>query len=141
MMKAMAVTTPDAELPFIDAHEIVLATDVARAWARLLAVVSRAFLLSGRGFPGREEMPPRALVLSGEHPFAVYVLRFDLEEVPGDGGAPTRTLVRATTFARFKGRSGAVYRALVIGTGAHAVIVRRFLASTAASRGGARHES
>jgi hypothetical protein len=40
---------------------------------------------------------------------------------------PDRTRIRAQTRAAFPGALGRVYRALVIGTGLHRVLVRRLL--------------
>jgi hypothetical protein len=46
--------------------------------------------------------------------------------------APRRTRLRATTWAAFPGVAGTVYRALVIGTGGHRIVVRRILKRIAA---------
>ncbi|WP_193364277.1 hypothetical protein [Mycobacterium xenopi] len=46
-------------------------------------------------------------------------------EVEPDG--PGQTRVRSATWAAFPGMHGQVYRALVIGTGTHRVVVRRIL--------------
>ena len=73
------------------------------------------------GFGVREAVPERRLVLAGEHRFSDYVLVFTLEE---RGRA---TQLSARTHARFPGLRGRVYRALVIGSGAHRMIVWRWL--------------
>ena len=44
-----------------------------------------------------------------------------------DDQGSTTTRVRATTLAEFPGIAGRIYRALVIGTGGHRVVVRRML--------------
>ena len=60
---------------------------------------------------------PRRLELRGRHRFSSYALVFLIE--PGR--------VRAQTYAEFPGVKGRVYRALVIGSGAHGVVTRRLL--------------
>jgi hypothetical protein len=62
-------------------------------------------------------MPPDRLVLAGRHRFSRYQLAFDLTEV-----ADSATHLRATTHAD-------IYRALVIGTGAHVVATTGILRS------------
>lgn len=119
------------ELPFIDAHDFVLPVDRAAAWGRLQVAIARSSMLGPSGFPEREAVAPERLRLAGSHPFATYELCFDLEELDPSAGdadtAPARTRVRATTHARFRRGLGRVYRAMVIGSGAHAWIMRRFL--------------
>ena len=116
------------DLPFIDAHDLVLPVDRAAAWGRLQVAVERSAMLGASGFPEREADAPERLRLAGAHPFATYELCFDLEELDASvDGAPPRTRVRATTHARFRRGLGRVYKAMVIGSGAHAWIMRRFL--------------
>jgi hypothetical protein len=62
-------------------------------------------------------------VLEGRHRFSRYRLGFHLD--PLEAG---RVLVRARTDAAFPGPHGAVYKALVIGSGLHGVVMRRMLA-------------
>ena len=121
----------ERELPFIDAHEVILGLEPIGAWQCLQTVVGRSALLGPRGFPQRQATPPRCLRLAGAHLFASYELCFELDDVRAcsDGGTAPVTRVRATTHARFKGVHGRLYRMLVIGSGAHALIVRRFLRS------------
>ena len=66
-------------------------------------------------------------MLKGRHPFATYQWVFEL-----DDEAPQRTRVRSATWAHFPGLPGKIYRALVIGTGAHRVVVRWTLKRIAA---------
>jgi hypothetical protein len=66
-------------------------------------------------------------VLEGRHPFSRYALVFVIEPAAARGA-----LVRAQTSAAFPGLAGRAYRALVIGSGAHALIVRRMLRRVAA---------
>lgn len=65
---------------------------------------------------------PRRFVLKGRHPFAIYRWVFELDDL----GAQ-RTRVRSQTWAAFPRLRGKIYRALVIGTGAHRVVVRLVL--------------
>lgn len=64
---------------------------------------------------------PERFALRGRHWFAVYKLIFLLSEA--DGG----TRVAAQTWAAFPGVKGRIYRALVIGSGGHRVVVRHML--------------
>jgi hypothetical protein len=59
--------------------------------------------------------------------FSTYRLTFELS-----GSEPGPTRLRATTHADFPGIGGRLYRAAVIGSGAHAVLVRRLLRGVAA---------
>ena len=67
-------------------------------------------------------LPGRELVLAGRHRFSVYRLTFTLE--PHEGGD---VALVARTEARFPGLRGRGYRALVIGSGAHRLLTRRWL--------------
>lgn len=74
------------------------------------------------GFAVAASDPAHRLVLTGRHRFSDYELHFTLEQ--GTGGS---TELTATTFADFPGLRGAVYRALVITSGAHRIAVQRML--------------
>jgi hypothetical protein len=74
------------------------------------------------GFAVEHARPPSRLALGGRHRFSRYSLVFELEDA-GLG----RTRVRARSWAVFPGVLGRWYRALVVGTGAHRVVVRRLL--------------
>jgi hypothetical protein len=133
-------------LPYIDEHVTDVRASPERVWEALVEVLSREFgAASGvarvlgtdplRGTPdfdGRvgEAVPGfrvadaergRRLALEGRHRFSRYRLTFVL-----DG----RDL-RAQTDARFPGALGRLYRAAVIGTGAHRVATRRLLRQVA----------
>jgi hypothetical protein len=141
-----------ADLPRIDEHTVVVRATADRTWSALQHVMSRGFsrpparlgaralgcrpdravgprlLGPGSTLPGFrvvESEPPGLLALEGEHRFSRYSLTFRLDELP-DG-----TSLRAETHADFPGAAGRAYRAAVIGSRAHAVLVRRLLASIA----------
>lgn len=78
------------------------------------------------GFRVAKVDEPRELILEGRHRFASYRLSFFIES-PGEG----RSRLRAKTEAAFPGITGSVYRGLVIGTGAHAFIVKQMLGRVA----------
>ena len=76
------------------------------------------------GFIVSRSVAPAVLALVGEHRFARYALIFRIDET---AAGPVR--LRAETRAEFPGRRGRVYRALVIGTKGHRLIVRSVLRS------------
>lgn len=133
-------------LPLIDEHATLLAADLRPSWDALLATLeqsrdarSRTFFAralgcsetagDGRplrhvgattpGFRVTEAIPLSRLELRGSHRFSDYALAFELEL-----HSPGTTRVRARTSARFPGRTGRLYRSLVIGTRIHVVAVR-----------------
>ncbi|HSS75303.1 MAG TPA: hypothetical protein VLV54_01030 [Thermoanaerobaculia bacterium] len=67
------------------------------------------------------------LALRGRHRFSRYELAFDVAPNP-DG-----VTLSARTSAVFPGIAGRAYRALVIGSGGHQIIVRRMLEQIARS--------
>jgi hypothetical protein len=117
-------------LPYIDEHATSIAADRATCWTAVLSVMCRDRRDPSSVPPGfhlESATPPDRFALHGRHPFAVYRLVFELTD---DG--PGRTRVAAQTFAAFPGAAGTVYRAIVIGTGGHGVVVRRMLGRIAA---------
>ena len=121
-------------LPYVDEHAVRIPARRERVWEALQSYVARSLgLRAGHplatvlgtepraGFEVKESSPSENLTLVGRHRFARYLLRFDLAD-DGDG-----TLLRASTFAEFPGLHGRLYRTLVIGSRAHAVVVRRIL--------------
>ena len=136
-------------LPYIDEHSTCVGAGPERTWAALVAV-GRAMngppgplgLLLGLqparasgdwrekvepgatlpGFEVEQACPPSRLALRGRHRFSRYALVFELEDGGADG-----TRVRARSWAAFPGVHGRSYRALVVGSGAHRVVVRRLL--------------
>ncbi|SOJ53149.1 hypothetical protein MSIMFB_00650 [Mycobacterium simulans] len=111
-------------LPYIDEHAISVHASAEEAWSALLRKICRDPsdpTTVPLGFRLEEAKPPQRLSLKGRHLFASYRLVFELES-ERDG-----VQVRALTFAAFPGLRGRVYRALVIGSGGHRIVVRRML--------------
>jgi hypothetical protein len=146
---AGARTVPVVALPHIDTHAVDIAAGVDRVWevvagsmeralsgrmARTYATVMRADdrtaegprpLVEGSSMPGFRvvrAVPPTELVLAGRHRLAEYEMVFELDEF-----AVERTRLSLTTNAAFRRGAGSAYRALVIGSGGHAVATRRLL--------------
>lgn len=67
-------------------------------------------------------VPPAVLALMGRHRYSCYALIFRITETTA---GPVR--LSAETRAEFPGRSGSVYRLLVIGTRGHALATRSVL--------------
>ncbi len=117
-------------LPYIDEHAITVNASRDDTWSALLNVLcrdSRDPTTVPIGFVLHEARPPVRFALKGRHPFAIYRLVFELAQ-----DRAQRTHVRALTWADFPGVHGKAYRALVIGTGAHRVVVRGMLKRIAA---------
>jgi hypothetical protein len=138
-----------AELPHIDEHTTTIRVDdPGLVWSALEEVIERFWrvpslstrllqaepatrsgdpLLAGSTLPGfavvRAE-PGKELALQGRHRFSTYALIFRL--VAGED----RTTLSAETRATFPGASGRVYRALIIGTRGHILVVRALLRAT-----------
>jgi hypothetical protein len=123
-------------LPFIDEYDAQIAASAEQVWAALVTSVSKLtpqlprWLVVAWGLDpaGRSSGSKEALALgdsvAGFRTAAIeYELRFELEPLPTGG-----TRLRAQTSASFPGLKGALYRALVIGSGGHRVAVRRILA-------------
>lgn len=113
-------------LPYIDEHAITIEANRDDTWAALLRVLCRDPHDPSTvplGFALDEARPPVRFALKGRHPFAVYRWVFELDALDG----PARTRLRAATWAAFPGVHGKAYRALVIGTGGHRIVVRRTL--------------
>ena len=140
-------------LPYIDEHSIEVAATPERTWEALLSVLRGelgadlprpVFSLMrlepanrrggwpqgsgdprpGDALPGfevRKVRPAEHLGLGGRHRFSRYALVLELED---DAGA---TRLRALTYAEFPGILGRGYRAIVIDSRAHRLIVRRLL--------------
>ncbi|MET7736248.1 hypothetical protein ABZT02_33515 [Streptomyces sp. NPDC005402] len=140
-----------AALPRIDEHATLVAARADDVWqalgetleesfgrprsaryARLVGVADRTAsgprpLAMGSAFPGfrvADAVPGRQLVLVGRHYFSTYALVFRMEETEGG-----RMRLRAESRARFPGPGGALYRLLVISSGAHALLTGRLVAA------------
>jgi len=137
------------DLPFIDEFETVVEAPAAavylavaermargldgpgaRAFAALLNCAHRGTSYTVPPAEGQETNgfvvarvdEPRALVLEGQHRFATYRLSFFVDPL-----AEGRSRLRARTDAVFPGFAGAVYRAFVIGSSGHRLLVNRML--------------
>ncbi|MCZ4515217.1 hypothetical protein O3Q52_45320 [Streptomyces sp. ActVer] len=138
-------------LPYRDEHTTVVAAGADDVWRSLGDTLDRSFsrpganryarlvgcadrtasgprpLAEGSTIPGfrvAAALPGRELVLGGRHRFSSYALIFRLEPA-----GPGRSRLTAETRATFPGPAGGLYRLLVLGTGGHAVGVRRLLAA------------
>lgn len=140
----------DSALPCIDEHETSINVPAAVAWTAVLAVVGRLttrpawrmFAKAVRCKPDRaigagvtvgEALPgflvarceaPTEWALEGEHLFSRYVLTFRIAPVDSE-----QCRVAAHSSAEFPGPHGKIYRAMVIGSGGHAIGVRSILRS------------
>ncbi len=136
-----------AELPFVDEHGILVAATRRAVWEAIPIVLQRTFdspaawttsFLLGCGEREGDPFPPiriatlagfrvvaathmSELALEGSHRFSRYALTFRIDDVSG------QTRVRAETRAEFPRFAGKLYRALVIGSGGHEIVVRRLL--------------
>ncbi|MEV4945465.1 hypothetical protein [Streptomyces sp. NPDC053755] len=142
-----------AALPYIDEHATVVPVGADAVWRALLDALEGSFagsggaryarlvgcadrtasgprpLAEGSALPGFRVTvadPGRELSLEGRHRFSTYALTFRL-----DDAGPGRTRLRAESRGAFPGPAGRVYRGLAIGTGGHAVGMRRLLGSIA----------
>ena len=147
---ARVIDFPLEQLPPIDEHGRLVLAPVPKVWEALLAVVSGSFSSRsarrvaralhcspaesdgeidriGSTLPGfivARVVEPAVLALEGEHRFSRYGLVFRLEPTKDD-----QTLLRAETRAQFPGLKGRAYRALVIDTRGHVLVVNRILNS------------
>jgi hypothetical protein len=127
----MSVTS---RLSFVDEHTVPVEAEAGHVWRavenRMLAPSGAAAgvygrligVRGGRAFEVAHREPPYRLVLVGEHRFARYSLTFNVYEV-----GPGRCSLSAQTSAAFPGIAGRLYRAAVIGSRAHILVVRRLL--------------
>ena len=121
-------------LPYIDEHAITTDADLATTWSAMLRVLCHDPADPSTvpfGFTLEEANLQQRLALTGRHWFSAYRLVFVLSDVSHDATHP-RTRVVAETWARFPGIAGTAYRALVIGTRGHRIVVRRMLKHIAA---------
>lgn len=112
-------------LPYIDQRSRIVAADRERTWAALLRwaeVDPDDHSTRSAGFVLDEADPPRRVSFAGRNRFTRYRVSFHLDDL-----GSRRTRLTADSHAAFRGRIGKVYRALVIGTGGHALAVRYLL--------------
>lgn len=146
-MPTRLIDIPIESLPRIDEHSVSVAASPEETWSALLRAVDR--FAAGRsaavaralgcaqtehtgpparigstvpGFVVTRSIPPAVLALMGEHRFSRYSLIFRIAETPL---APV--LLSAETRAEFPGRTGSAYRAAIVGTRAHALVVSSIL--------------
>jgi hypothetical protein len=136
----------EAQLPWVDEHAIELDATPAAVWPALLRTAEK--MTAGQAAPRYARLvgcadteaggprplevgstvpgfhvgaltPERLLALRGSHHFSDYELVFRLEPLGG-----VRTRLVAETRAVFPGLKGRAYRAMVIGTRMHVLVVR-----------------
>lgn len=139
-------------LPYLDEHEVAAAASPEEVWAALPVVLRDAFDRSRAhrlarilgceaeggggefdgapaeslaGFHVTSTDPPRQIALEGRHRFSRYRLAFEIDPT----GSGSR--IRAVTHAEFPGVRGALYRAMVVGSGGHRIVTTRILKSIA----------
>jgi hypothetical protein len=126
------------ELPFVDEHTRIVDASPDATWRALTRHATGGLLFGRRnplalilgteprgGFAIADSVDGSTLDLTGRHHFSRYLLRFVLTGVNG------KTRLAARTYALFPGPHGRIYRALVIGSGAHAVATRGILRTVA----------
>lgn len=144
------IDVPLESLPFVDQHSTEVAASAERTWEALVSYFAGAGAnrLSGpianglgcvpskqSGTPGEigstvpgfvvaRSVAPAVLALMGEHRYSQYALIFRIAD---PRGGPVE--LSAETRAEFPGRSGAVYRALVISSRGHVLATRHMLHS------------
>jgi SnoaL-like domain len=145
-----ALDVPVDSLPSVDEHGTEIAADPDQVWEALAATLPRVFdtrrtarfarvlgdafteargeaTVIGSTLPGfivSRSIRPSVLTLLGQHRFSRYALVFRIDQL-GIG----RSRLRAETRAEFPGVRGRVYRALVIGTRGHLLVVHRILSA------------
>jgi hypothetical protein len=142
------IDVPLEQLPPIDEHAIEVDAPAEAAWAALFPTLEHSFDTRGAhryaervgasvtaakgdlhhpggtlpGFTVIRAIEPVMLALAGRHRFAEYAIVFRIDLLPGQ-----RSQVRLETRADFRGRKGRLYRAGVIGTRGHVILVNRML--------------
>ena len=143
---------PLEELPRIDEHTVDVAAPPDDVWDAVLGTLAGLFAPAptraaaralgcdppaesgwatgtvGSSIPGFRIVAadrPRLLVVAGRHRFSRYGIVVRIQ--PHAGG----TRCRAESRAEFPGMAGAAYGLAVVGSGGHAVAVRRMLRSIA----------
>ncbi len=141
------IDIPIEQLPYVDEHYVDVSATDGQTWEALLATLPHAFDTGfarrvaplvgaahtrARGDPGAigsslpgflvaRAVAPSVLALLGQHRYSRYALVFRIERTAWG------SRIRAETRAEFPGVGGRAYRALVIGTRGHVVVLRRLL--------------
>ncbi len=146
--KPRTIDVPLEKLPPIDEHYIEVDAPADATWAALFPTLEKAF--NGRfarryakrigagetvsrgdlhhpggtlpGFCVTRSIAPVMLALAGGHKYAKYALVFRIDLLPGQ-----RSCVKLETRAQFMGLRGRLYKAEVIGTRGHVIVVNRLL--------------
>jgi hypothetical protein len=142
------IDVPLEALPPIDEHYIDVDAPAEATYAALFPAIERAFAgkfahsycervgameteVSGDlhhpggtlpGFTVTRAIAPVMLALAGEHRFAKYAVVFRIDLLPGQ-----RSRVKLETRAVFTPGKGRIYKAAVIGTHGHVLVVNRML--------------
>jgi hypothetical protein len=142
------IAVPLEQLPPIDEHAIEVDAPAEASWDALFPTLEHSFGTRGArryaqragasvtvaegdlhhpggklpGFTVIRAVEPVMLALAGRHRFAEYAIVFRIDLLPGQ-----RSQVRLETRADFRGRKGRLYRAGVIGTRGHVILVNRML--------------
>jgi len=147
-VRPQTIDVPLEKLPPIDEHAIEIDAPAEVAWEALFPTLERAF--NGRhaqryaerigadvtaaagdlhhpggtlpGFTVIRAIEPVMLALAGRHRYSQYAVVIRIDLLPGQ-----RSQVRIETRAEFPGRKGRLYRAGVIGTRGHVMVVSRML--------------
>jgi hypothetical protein len=123
------------DLPYVDEHAIPIEEPPGLVWTALRRYAAASIGMSGSnplawllgtvprpGFELAEAVPAGRLTLTGRLRFSRYALVFELHST--DNGS---TVLSAKTYAVFPGPHGRMYRALVVGTRAHALATSHML--------------
>jgi hypothetical protein len=132
-------------LPFVDEHVVDTPAAPAEVWRAVVATFEHQSAGAAQyarlvgadplhatgtmpelgaavaGFRVAEVHPGEMLLLTGRHRFSSYALQFVVQAHDG------ATRLHALTYATFPGLLGAAYRAVVITSGAHRLVVGRML--------------
>ncbi len=146
--KPRTIDVPLEKLPPIDEHAIEVDAPAEVSWEAIFPTIEQS--LNGRhaqryaerlgavvtvangdlhhpggmlpGFTVIRAIEPVMLALAGRHRFSQYAVVFRIDLLPGQ-----RSQVRLETRAEFFGRKGRLYRAGVVGTRGHVLVVNRML--------------
>jgi hypothetical protein len=148
--KPRTIDVPLEALPPIDEHYVDVDAPAEATYAALFPAIERAFAgkfahsycervgaleteVTGDlhhpggtlpGFTVTRAIAPVMLALAGEHRYAKYAVVFRIDLLPGQ-----RSRVKLETRADFTPGKGRIYKAAVIGTHGHVLVVNRMLRS------------